>query len=119
MVLPPGVLPGHLYSLLAIAAAWWATSSLSRAGEEQPAVCAPLGADRRSTPETEAPRWRSPYRWSRLVNELWPARVLHPTGWRARVEALLLSFVGMARSLQPEALARCAIALHVPCGVAV
>lgn len=111
VVLPEGVLQGHLYSLAALVAAWWALSATMTAGEPRAAVCAPVGADREEGAVGPARRWRSPYRWSRLISHLWPSRP-QLGGWRAQVEGLLISTVGAAHSLRPEILARWLVGAH-------
>ncbi len=113
-VLPAGVLPGHLYSLMSMIAAWM--------------LAAPeLGGDamserdvglRQRVNTTGGRRWRSPARWAQGLDGLFPMVVAPSLDWRTRVQIVLVAMVRRAGSLVPEAVFRAAIASHVPSGEA-
>lgn len=91
-VLPPGVIPGHLYSLFAILTAWFlATAPPIGEGLDDEEVYNRQGLDH-LTPEkyhNGRPRWRSLARWAGSLDVWWPARVVLGDIWRDRVRALI------------------------------
>lgn len=97
-VLPPGVLPGHLYSLFAILKAWWlgARRPVGEGLGDGP-VYARQGVDR-LTPERHQrgrPRWRSLVRWAARIDAWWPGRAVTGVTWRHRVEGLLAGLLAV------------------------
>jgi hypothetical protein len=95
-VLPPGALPGQLYSLVAILTAWWlgARRPLGE-GLDDGAVYARQGVDR-LTPERHQNgrlRWRSLVRWASRIEAWWPGHVVAGSTWRRRVEGLLTGLI--------------------------
>ncbi len=111
LVRPPGVLPGCLYSVGAIVAAWWSSWSLMRKEEHaRTAVCAPEGADR---PEGDKPRWRTPYRWASRLSGLFPGHLPLAGGWRQEVERALMMIGVQGRDFSPEGMAGHATRVHV------
>lgn len=97
-VLPPGVLPRHLYALSAIVAAWFlAAAAPVGDGLDDEAVYARQGVERRRGKADRGrggvQRWRSLARWTKSIPDWWPTRpVLGPT-WRARASSLLVGFL--------------------------
>jgi len=93
-VLPPGVLPGHLYSLWAIVWAWFlAARPPIGEGKDDGAVYAQQGVDR-LTPEQHhygRPRWRSLARWATRLETWWPSRAVVGSNWRQRTISFLAS----------------------------
>lgn len=123
IVYPKGVVPRHLYSLLAILTAWWFSVEppLGKGLEEQE-VYARQGVDRlKSGPEknrTGKRRWASLSRWATKIDLWWPGRIVLGNTWRARVSSLLAGFAAEAREAGlPGMLAR-AVASHVGAGAA-
>ncbi|MFT5458831.1 MAG: hypothetical protein ACI9K2_005339 [Myxococcota bacterium] len=109
-VLPAGVVPGHLYSLMAMLEAWLLAAprpvgEARREGEV---------ARRARSTEAHGRRWRSPSRWARHIAGWFPMLELPSSdlGWRSRVGRLLLALAPRAGSLDLEALAPVAIACH-------
>lgn len=97
---PPGVVPGHLYSLAAILTAWLLALAVPLGeGLDQVAVCARQGVDRRGGVSDAEPgrsgrrRWRSLGRWAARIGTWWPARPVTGTPWRQAAHALLVGFV--------------------------
>ncbi|MFT4627884.1 MAG: hypothetical protein ACI8PZ_006576, partial [Myxococcota bacterium] len=108
-VQPPGVLPGHLYTLAAMLAVWLRLAAFPvGAGQTEREVCAHRGADRPGEV-----RWRSPRRWAGLATSWWPSHV----GGRD-ISRLLMKLVCEARSTEVAALTRRATAGHVMWGAA-
>lgn len=109
-ILPEGVIPGCLYSLAAIAVAWFAASTAMGTSESRRApVCAPEGADRG---EAAAQRWRTPYRWAKRVGTLLPSCLFVADGWRRDVEQVLLWLLPRAGELDALAVGRAATQAH-------
>ena len=103
-VMPPGVLPYHLYSLASMLTAW-VLAHLQLGGDAR-AVCASEGADRTSSNPTRS-RWRSPSRWAKQIPSWWPGIYsTDPSG-------LLLDLFTTSGSETLEALAQAAIHRHV------
>lgn len=109
-ILPEGVIPGCLYSLAAIAVAWFAASTaMGTSASRSSPVCAPEGADRGAA---STPRWRTPYRWSKRIETLLPTCLLVPDGWRSDVERVLLWLLPRAGELDALAVGRAAARAH-------
>lgn len=95
-VLPPGVIPGHLYSLFAVLTAWsLAAPRPLGAGLDDEAVYARQGVDRLTAERHHygRARWRSLPRWAARLERWWPARVVVGRTWRQRTQALLRRLV--------------------------
>jgi len=95
LVVPIGLLPGFVYTLGAILAAWLAAAPAPMGeGLCDEEVYAGHGVDRLAKDLHRAtPRWASLERWSRLASSWWPSRPTPAGGWRVQVAALLIGFV--------------------------
>jgi hypothetical protein len=97
-VLPPGVIPRHLYGLASIVAAWFLAAARPIGdGLDDEAVYARLGVDRRHPgPERGRAgrrRWRSLRRWSASIPNWWPTRPAVGAAWRQRAATLIVGFL--------------------------
>lgn len=97
-VCPYGCLPGHLYSLSAILAAWFLAAPRPVGdGLDDEAVYARIGVDRRADGQEPGHsgrrRWRSLRRWLRCASRWWPTRPLAGATWRQQAASLLVGFV--------------------------
>jgi hypothetical protein len=120
-VYPPGVLPRHLYSLLAVVAAWWhRVEPPLGGGLDDEAVYVRQGVDRwpQGTEEhrTGRRRWRSLARWAAKVGAWWPGRAVAGSTWRARVASLLAGFAAEAGEAGLSGVMARAVASHVGAG---
>ena len=119
VVLPPGVVPGCLYSVAAMVVAWWTSWSPLGADERRhEAVCAPEGVDRRRDGVGADRRWRAPYRWATRLSAIFTGHLALAGGWRQEVERALMMLAIQARDFGPEALARQACRAHATYGTA-
>ena len=113
-VLPEGVVPGHLYSLMSMIAAW-VLSAPKPVGEGRPEKEVGRRARFGSLGRR---RWRNPARWARGLDHLFPM-IDSPNGdWRLRVQTLLVTLARRAGSFTPEALYPVAVMSHGRCGAA-
>jgi len=123
VVYPEGVVPRHLYSLLAILAAWWlSVEPPVGKGLDDKEVYARQGVDRLTTgPEknrTGKPRWASLSRWAAKIGTWWPGRAEVGATWRARVSSLLAGFVAEAGKAGFVGVLNRAVASHASAGSA-
>ena len=115
-VLPAGVLSGHVYSIMSMITAWLLAAPKPM-GDAMPEY--EVGLRQRAWPSTTGcRRWRSPARWARNLDRLFPQLVAQSLDWRARVHAVLVAMARRADSLAPEALIRVATASHLLSGEA-
>lgn len=110
-VLPEGVVPGHLYSLMSMIASWVLAASRpvgDSLPEREVGKRARVGGGDR--------RWRSPARWARSLDRLLPMVDVPADSWRLRVHTLLVALASRAGSLAPEVLLPAAVRIHSHCG---
>jgi len=112
-VLPPGVLPCHLYSLMAIVRAWVLVAAEPVGqGVDDPLAYAVQGRKQATSWTKPWPyRWRSLDRWASRIEAWWPGRAA------TDCHALLVGFVSEAGDDLHAILGR-ATASHVRCGAA-
>ena len=114
LVLPKGVIPGHLYSISAIVLIWIQLYIvLGGAGRQ---LCGPAGMELVS--DKASGRWRSPYRWGRVIPHSWKCVVHETQRWTNRVTGLLTDLASAARSWRPVDLLRMAVSGHSMSGLA-
>jgi hypothetical protein len=112
-VLPPGVLPHHLYSLMAIVRAWVlvVAEPIGQGVDHATAYRCQGRLPSTSWTKPWPYRWRSLDRWAGRLGGWWPGRVA------TDVQALLVGFLQEAGDDLHAILGRAA-ASHVRCGEA-
>lgn len=119
VVLPPGVIPGCLYSVAAMVVAWWTSCPLVGAeARAHEAVCAAEGVDRRRDGVGEDRRWRTPYRWATRLSAIFTGHLALDGSRRLEVERVRIMLAVQARDFDPEALARKPCRAHAAHGTA-